>query len=93
MKRLILASALGTLLFAGACADGRVKSVDDWNRTEKGAAIGGASGAVLGGLVGSQSGNTGTGAVIGGLAGAGGLIGNEIDDNDHDDWRDHRRHR
>ena len=80
MKHLLGAAILGALL--SGCSDGRVKSIDNWNRTEKGAAIGGTGGAVLGGIVGSQSGNAGTGALLGGAAGAGAgaLIGNEIDD-------------
>jgi uncharacterized protein YcfJ len=67
-----------------------------WNKREKGTAIGGASGAIVGGVVGSQSGNTGVGALLGGAAGAGAgaLIGNEFDKDDRDDRyrRDPRRY-
>ena len=43
--------------------------------TEKGAAIGGLSGAALGGIIGHQSGHGGTGAAIGAAAGAvGGMV-------------------
>ena len=94
MKTILIAAFLVLLSTAG-CSDGRMKSLDDWNRTEKGAAIGGTSGAVLGGIVGSQSGHTGTGALIGGAAGAGAgaLIGNELDDNARNDWNNEYRHR
>lgn len=49
------------------------------DRTEKGAVIGGGTGALIGGASGS-----GTGAVVGGAAGAvaGGLIGRELDKDD-----------
>lgn len=62
---------------------------NDWNRTEKGAVIGGAGGAALGGIVGSQVGAGGAGAVIGGAAGAGtgALVGREIDRADDDNRR------
>ncbi len=48
--------------------------------TQKGAVIGGASGAGLGGIIGHQSGHGGQGAAIGGAVGAvaGGLIGNAM---------------
>jgi outer membrane protein OmpA-like peptidoglycan-associated protein len=50
-------------------------------RTAKGAAIGGASGAVLGGIIGHQKGHTAAGAAIGGVTGAviGGAIGYKLD--------------
>ncbi len=66
------------------CADGRFKNVDDWNRRDRGTAISGAGGAAIGGIIGSQSGNTAAGALIGGAAGAGSgaLIGNELDKSD-----------
>ena len=93
--RHVLSAAFLALLATAGCADGRVKDVHDWNRTEKGAAIGGASGAVLGGIVGSQSGHAGSGALIGGAAGAGAgaLIGNEIDENARNDDDYYRRRR
>ena len=49
--------------------------------TQKGAAIGGASGAVLGGIIGHQSGQGPTGAAIGAGVGAvsGALIGEQMD--------------
>lgn len=65
------------------------RSCSTWrklNNTEKGAIIGGGSGAVVGGAVGGN-----TGALIGGAGGAvgGGLIGHEVDQ----DERDRKRHR
>ncbi|MCB0358317.1 MAG: glycine zipper 2TM domain-containing protein [Bdellovibrionales bacterium] len=71
-----LALLLGVLLIgAGGCST--------WNkldRTEKGAVIGGGSGA----LVGSQVGEGAGGALVGGALGAtaGGVIGHETDDDD-----------
>ncbi len=78
---------VGLTLLSSACSHGRFKESEDWNKKERGALIGGASGAALGGLVGSQSNSTGAGAVIGGAAGAGAgaLIGNEIDKQDEKD--------
>jgi len=48
---------------------------------DKGVLIGGASGAVLGGVIGHQSDNTVVGAILGGVVGgvAGGIIGNYMD--------------
>ncbi|MCB0360857.1 MAG: hypothetical protein KDD44_14510, partial [Bdellovibrionales bacterium] len=62
----IICIGLLTLAGVAGCADGRFKSPEDWNKKERGAAIGGASGAALGAMVGSQSGNTGAGALVGG---------------------------
>jgi len=49
--------------------------------TEKGAAVGGLSGAALGGIIGHQSGHDLTGAAIGGAAGAVGgmIVGEKMD--------------
>jgi outer membrane protein OmpA-like peptidoglycan-associated protein len=48
---------------------------------DKGVLIGGASGAVLGGVIGHQSDNTAVGAILGAVVGgaAGGIIGNYMD--------------
>ncbi|HVF96587.1 MAG TPA: YMGG-like glycine zipper-containing protein [Flavisolibacter sp.] len=53
-----------------------------WSKAAKGAAIGGASGAVLGAVINKR--NRGTGAVIGGILGAGGgyVIGRSKDKKD-----------
>lgn len=63
------------LLQLGCASDGSL------SRTQKGAMIGGASGAAVGGLIGSKKGKTGKGAVIGGIAGAvlGGVVGQYMD--------------
>src|SRR3569623_2898130 len=71
-------AALLTVLSAmllGCASDGSMR------RTQKGAVIGGASGAALGGLMGSKRGNAGKGAVLGGVAGAvlGGVVGRYMD--------------
>lgn len=49
--------------------------------TEKGAAVGGLTGATLGGIIGHQSGHGVTGAAIGGAAGAVGgmIVGEKMD--------------
>ncbi|MCB0323443.1 MAG: hypothetical protein KDD69_07705 [Bdellovibrionales bacterium] len=80
----VVLAATAALCGLGACSDGRLKEPEDWNKTERGAVVGGAGGAGLGALVGSQSGNTGAGAVVGGAAGAaaGGLLGHELDKDD-----------
>ncbi|QCK16941.1 OmpA family protein [Mangrovivirga cuniculi] len=51
------------------------------NNTQKGAAIGAGSGAVIGGIIGNQSDNTAIGAIIGAAVGgtAGALIGRHMD--------------
>jgi uncharacterized protein YcfJ len=51
--------------------------------TAAGVALGGATGALIGGAVGSGSDRTGSGALLGGAAGAaiGGVVGNQIDRN------------
>lgn len=56
-------------------------SCSNWNKTQKGAAIGGAAGAGAGAAVGSRSDNTILGALIGAAVGgaAGALIGNYMD--------------
>lgn len=71
----IAAVSVLSMAVAGCATDGSM------NRTQKGAAIGGASGAALGGLIGSKRGNAGKGAVIGGIAGAvlGGTVGRYMD--------------
>lgn len=77
MPRLRTAALLTVLsvMVVGCATDGSM------NRTQKGAVIGGASGAALGGLIGSKRGDAGKGAVIGGIAGAvlGGTVGRYMD--------------
>jgi outer membrane protein OmpA-like peptidoglycan-associated protein len=52
-----------------------------WNKTTRGAVIGGAGGAVLGGVIGHAAGSTLLGAILGAAAGgaAGAYIGNYMD--------------
>src|SRR3569623_1297108 len=57
--RSVAAVTMVSVLLLGCASDGSM------NRTQKGAAIGGASGAAVGGLIGSKKGKTGKGAVIG----------------------------
>src|SRR5947209_940011 len=71
---LTIATGLAILPFAGGCST--------MSHTAEGAAVGGAAGAGIGGLIGAANhGKVGQGALIGGLAGAaiGGLVGNEKD--------------
>lgn len=74
LRAVALLTMLSAMLF-GCASDGSM------NRTQKGAVIGGASGAAVGGLIGSNRGNAGKGAVIGGIAGAvlGGVVGRYMD--------------
>ncbi|QDT47823.1 YMGG-like glycine zipper-containing protein [Symmachiella dynata] len=62
------------------------------NNTEKGAVVGGASGAGIGAIVGKQLGSTGAGAAIGGVAGTlfGGAVGKAQDNAEEADmYREH----
>ena len=62
-----------TMLTGAGCAS--------MNKTERGAAVGGGAGAVLGGLLGHKTGSTARGAIIGAVVGgaAGALIGRRMD--------------
>ena len=53
----------------------------EWNRTQKGAAIGAGAGGAVGAIIGHQAGNTAVGALIGAAigGGAGAYIGNYMD--------------
>jgi uncharacterized protein YcfJ len=64
---------LGVMVLAAGCETGP--------NTQRGAVIGGATGALLGGIIGHQSGRALEGAGIGAAAGAvgGGLLGNAAD--------------
>jgi outer membrane protein OmpA-like peptidoglycan-associated protein len=75
MKKSIVISLIGFLVIAAAgCAS--------WSKSQKGAAIGGAAGAVVGGIIGKQSDHTAEGAILGAAVGgiAGGIIGKYMDD-------------
>jgi outer membrane protein OmpA-like peptidoglycan-associated protein len=74
MKRILTLFVLMVFLLAAAnCAS--------WNKTTRGAVIGGAGGAVLGGVIGHAAGNTVLGAILGAAVGgaAGAFIGNYMD--------------
>lgn len=75
-RKFSLICVLAAFGIAGCATDGTPMS-----KTQKGAVIGGAAGAALGGLIGSKKANAGKGALIGGAAGAvaGGLIGRYMD--------------
>jgi outer membrane protein OmpA-like peptidoglycan-associated protein len=74
MKRILTVSVVVVFLLASVnCAS--------WNKTTRGAVIGGAGGAVVGGVIGRAAGNTLLGAIIGAAVGgaAGAFIGNYMD--------------
>ena len=74
MKRILTLFVLMVFLLAAVdCAS--------WNKTTRGAVIGGAGGAVLGGVIGRAAGNTLLGAILGAAVGgaAGAFIGNYMD--------------
>jgi len=74
MKRILTAFVLLVFLLAAVdCAS--------WNKTTRGAVIGGAGGAVLGGVIGHAAGSTLLGAILGAAVGgaAGAFIGNYMD--------------
>ena len=74
MKRILTVCVLLVFLLASVnCAS--------WNKTTKGAVIGGAGGAVLGGVIGRAAGNTLLGAILGAAVGgaAGAFIGSYMD--------------
>lgn len=75
MKKLTVAFVAGSLLVSGC------STVNNMNRTQKGAAVGTAGGAVAGAVVGKVAGNTAIGAILGAVVGgtAGALIGNKMD--------------
>ena len=62
------------------CTAGGIKAMGQGD-TQRGAAVGGLTGAIAGGLIGDHNGEAGAGAAIGGVIGAvtGGLIGNASD--------------
>jgi hypothetical protein len=71
---LALCSVPGVISVPGVTALGQ-------GNTQRGAAVGGLTGAIAGGLIGDHNGEAGAGAAIGGVIGAvtGGLIGNASD--------------
>lgn len=73
MRKHAIAIPLMTCLLLSACASNDVGDARDMNKTEKGAIIGAASGAVLGAIIDHRHRGTGAliGAIGGGLAGTG----------------------
>ncbi len=69
----IVTAALAISTIFGSCAS--------MNKTQKGAIIGGGSGAVVGGVIGRAAGNTAAGAIIGAAVGGttGAIIGRHMD--------------
>ena len=64
-----------------ALAAGPLAGCASLSREQKGAIIGGATGAAVGGVIGNQTGSTARGAIIGAMVGgaAGAIIGNRMD--------------
>jgi len=78
-KKCFYAAFLSVIFVFNSC-----ESIRNTNNAQRGAVIGTASGAILGGILGNNAGHGGkgaTGAVIGAVVGgvAGGLIGNKMD--------------
>lgn len=73
VKNLWIMLAMSTLVTFTSCKN--------WNRTQKGAAVGTAAGAGAGAVIGRASGNTALGAIIGAAVGgtAGAVIGRQMD--------------
>lgn len=73
MRAFLLVFGFGLLIASCGCTAN--------SHAERGTAVGGATGAVAGTMIGGQSGNAGKGAVIGTMAGmvAGNLIGQDMD--------------
>ncbi len=73
---------VGIALIAAAGLTLAQAGCESMTRAQRGAVIGGISGAAAGGLIGSKRGRTSRGAIIGGVLGAvtGGVIGNYMDE-------------
>ncbi len=70
------------VLFAGCkTTQSQTNPKKPMNKTEKGAVIGGTSGAVVGGIIGNKKNNTALGAILGAAVGGtiGAVIGNKMD--------------
>ena len=72
-SRMILMMVLAATFLLGGCAT--------WNKTQKGAVIGTATGGAAGAVIGRAAGNTALGAIIGAAVGggAGAIIGHQMD--------------
>jgi outer membrane protein OmpA-like peptidoglycan-associated protein len=73
MRKQLITAVAATLLATTACAS--------LNKKEEGAVIGAGAGAVVGGIVGHNTGSTARGAIIGAVVGgaAGAIIGHQMD--------------
>ncbi len=73
MKNILLVTVISAALFSVGCKT--------WNKSQKGAVIGTAGGAVIGGVIGKATGNTVLGVIIGATVGgvAGAVIGHKMD--------------
>lgn len=83
-KHIILTTGICVALALQGCSSSRSTTSGGGRRTSntaKGAVIGGASGAVVGGAIGRATGNTGLGAIIGATVGGatGAVIGRRMD--------------
>jgi outer membrane protein OmpA-like peptidoglycan-associated protein len=72
--RAVLGSSLLLVFLLSGCAS--------MSKTQEGAVVGGAAGAVIGGIIGNQTGSTAKGAIIGAAVGgaAGAIIGSQMDE-------------
>jgi outer membrane protein OmpA-like peptidoglycan-associated protein len=72
-KDILIASLLSIIMIFSGCAS--------WNKTQKGAAVGTATGGAAGAIVGRAAGNTAMGAIVGAAVGgtAGAIIGRQMD--------------
>jgi outer membrane protein OmpA-like peptidoglycan-associated protein len=80
MKKIFFSFVVFGVLFAG-CKTTKSQTQKKMNKTEKGAVIGGSSGAVIGGIIGNKKNNTALGAILGAAVGGtiGVIIGNKMD--------------
>lgn len=80
MNKILFTLILFCVLFAG-CKTTQNQTNKKMNKTEKGAVIGGSSGAVIGGIIGNKKNNTALGAILGAAVGGtiGVIIGNKMD--------------
>jgi outer membrane protein OmpA-like peptidoglycan-associated protein len=80
MNKIFFSLIIFCLFFAG-CKTTQSQTKKKMNKTEKGAVIGGSSGAVIGGIIGNKKNNTALGAILGAAVGGtiGVIIGNKMD--------------
>lgn len=82
MNKLFFSLMVFGVLMAGCkTTQSQTKKDSKMNKTEKGAVIGGSSGAVIGGIIGNKKNNTALGAILGAAVGGaiGVVIGNKMD--------------